>query len=229
MYSPIYLLTDPTLYLPSGQEGVGSQAPLSFPLIMEVIEEATAAGLRFLQYREKNATRYMMYETVNKIRDYTRQHHVTLIVNDHIDLAMAVGADGVHLGQDDLPVAIARTLLGPKKIIGVSTHTLDEAMQAQSDGANYIGLGPIFLTKTKAASLHPVGTEAIGTVKREISIPLYAIGGIQYRHLASIRSAGADGVAIISGVAGEVGHHLAEWLSFWNQRASARTSVTENS
>ena len=218
---PLCLLTDPILYLPFGQREVESRMPLSLPLIMGVIEEATAAGLLFLQYRGKNATRYVMFETAQKIQDYTRQHHITLIINDQIDLAMAVGADGVHLGQDDLPISIARTLLGSKKIIGVSTHTLDEARQAQSDGANYIGFGPIFRTETKAASLCPVGVEAIRKIKQEVSLPLYAIGGVTTRHLVSIRLAGADGVAVISGVAGAVGRNITKWLSCWSEGAAS--------
>ncbi len=167
--------------------------------VVDAVMQAMDGGARFVQYRDKNASRREMYQTAKQLREITAKQGVVLIVNDQVDLALAVGADGVHLGQDDLPVWVARAILGNGAIVGVSTHGVEEALRAEHDGADYIGFGPIFETRTKVnRSGGPVGIAAIAQVKCQVGIPLYAIGGIQRHHLPKIMAAGADGVAAIS-------------------------------
>ena len=121
------------------------------------------------------------------------------IVNDHPDIAMAVDADGVHLGQDDLPVELARRLMGSNRIIGVSTHSIEQARAAQSAGADYVGFGPIFPTRTKDAG-QLQGVEGLRNVRRAATLPVIAIGGINDGNLDEVLRAGADGVAVISAI-----------------------------
>jgi thiamine-phosphate pyrophosphorylase len=197
--SPFYFITDPLF------ENLQSS-------LFEVVEQAIAGGARFIQYRDKINTRRVLYEKAKRLREMTRKSGATLIINDHVDLALAVGADGVHLGQDDLPILAARNLLGKTAVIGISTHTLEEATLAQEEGADYIGFGPIFATKTKSNPKAPVGISAILAVKRKTHIPLFAIGGIERQHLSDIFSAGADGVVAISAVAGDMTFNIQEWI-----------------
>jgi len=128
-----------------------------------------------------------------------RRSSAAFIVNDHPDIAMAVDADGVHLGQDDLPVLEARKLMGGSRIIGVSTHSVEQARAAQSAGADYIGFGPIFTTRTKDAGPHQ-GIEGLSHVRKAVTLPVIAIGGISGENLDKVLSAGADGVAVISAI-----------------------------
>ncbi len=180
--------------------------------IVEATIQAMDGGVCLVQYRDKHASRRDLYETARRLREITAQRGVTLIINDHPDIALAVGADGTHLGQDDLPVWVARKLLGDTKIVGVSTHCLEQAVRAEQDGADYIGFGPIFETPTKQAG-NPLGIGAIREVKRQVSLPLYAIGGIQHGHLPAIRAAGADGVAAISAFSGDVRNQVRTWIA----------------
>jgi thiamine-phosphate pyrophosphorylase len=124
----------------------------------------------------------------------------TFIVNDRCDVAAAVGADGVHLGQDDVPLADARAILGPGKLIGISTHNLVQASEAQAGGADYIGFGPIFPTATKENPDPVVGVEGLREVRARMRIPIVAIGGINAQNAGDVRAAGADGVAVVSAV-----------------------------
>lgn len=128
-----------------------------------------------------------------------RRSGAAFIVNDHPDIAMAVDADGVHLGQDDLPVEVARKLMGGSRIIGVSTHSVEQARAAQSAGADYIGFGPIFMTRTKDAGPRQ-GIEGLRQVRKAVTLPVIAIGGINSGNLDEVLRAGADGVAVISAI-----------------------------
>jgi thiamine-phosphate pyrophosphorylase len=127
-----------------------------------------------------------------------------LIVNDEIDLALAVKADGVHLGQDDLPLWVARKVLGKEAIIGISTHHWTEAISAESDGADYIGIGPVFETQTKQSSSPPIGLTMIAEVRKKVRLPIFAIGGIRLSNIFGIMAAGADGIAVVSAIAGDI-------------------------
>jgi len=121
------------------------------------------------------------------------------IVNDHADIAKAVDADGVHLGQDDLPLEYGRKILGRDKLIGISTHSVEQAREAEAAGADYIGFGPLFPTKTKEAGPHQ-GVEKLRLLRNAVSLPVLAIGGIRPDTLAEVMQAGADGIAVISAV-----------------------------
>ncbi|MEK7747648.1 MAG: thiamine phosphate synthase [Nitrospirota bacterium] len=199
---PLYFVTDPVL-----------ERPGSLPLsIFNVVEQAIAGGAQLIQYRDKVNSRNRLYENAKELREITLRHGVTLIINDQTDLALAVLADGVHLGQDDLPIFAARKLLGKSAIIGISTHSVEEAIRAESDGADYIGFGPIFRTVTKVDVKMPVGMHAIADVKKQVQIPLYAIGGIKKSHLPDLFSAGADGVVAISALAGDITANVADWI-----------------
>lgn len=176
------------------------------------IREAIEGGTRLIQYRDKGRPRGEMYEIARRLREMTCTRDVTLIINDELDLAMAVEADGVHLGQDDFPVQMARKLLGENTIIGLSTHNLEQAMDAERERIDYIGLGPIFETKTKLSKNPALGIEAIASVSAKVSLPIYAIGGIQRSHILKILSAGADGVAVSSALAGADKKTIRNWL-----------------
>jgi len=160
---------------------------------------ALAAGAGFFQYRSKQGSRKDIFQAASVLVRISRDAGALFIVNDHADIAVAVDADGVHLGQDDLPIAYARKLLGSTKLIGISTHSPEQAQEAETSGADYIGFGPIFTTATKDAG-PTQGLERIAAVKRATSLPLIAIGGITRDNVRSVLSAGADGVAIISAI-----------------------------
>jgi len=165
----------------------------------QAMSEALEAGVKFFQYRNKRGTRREIYEASLQLVPLARGAGALFIVNDHADIALAVDADGVHLGQDDLPIEHARNLLGSGKLIGISTHSPEQAKAAEAGGADYIGFGPVFRTSTKDAG--PVqGSETISVIKRMVSVPVIAIGGITLANVGEAVRAGADGVAVISSV-----------------------------
>ncbi len=162
------------------------------------VRSAVRAGVRVVQYRHKTAPALALFREASRIREICR--HTLFLVNDRIDIALAVEADGVHLGQDDLPYVTARNLLGPKKIIGITVHNLTEARQAQQAGADYLGISPIFATGTKRDAGEPAGLELIRQIKQKITLPLVAIGGINLSNAPAVIAAGADAVCAISAV-----------------------------
>jgi thiamine-phosphate diphosphorylase len=141
-----------------------------------------------------------MYEDAVKLRGITKEHHAVFIVNDYADIALRVDADGVHLGQDDLPLKEARSIMGRKKIIGISTHNIEQAIAAEAEGADYIGFGPVFHTTTKEDAGTPKGTDVLREVKRQLRIPVVAIGGINLENLRSVLDTGIDAVAVSSAI-----------------------------
>jgi thiamine-phosphate pyrophosphorylase len=157
-----------------------------------------AGGARLLQLRLKDATPRHLYETALAIRVVTKATGALLLINDRPDVAAAIDADGVHLGQTDVPVTVARTILGPTKWIGVSTHDLDEAQTAIRDGADYLGVGPIFETTSKRGALPARGFDLLRAVRPLTDKPLVAIGGITPATASDVRAAGADAVAMIA-------------------------------
>lgn len=165
----------------------------------EIARQAMRAGVRTIQVREKNLPRARLFEEAVLIRKVTRRYGATFIINDYVDIAMASGADGVHLGQDDLPVKEARRILGKGKIIGISAHSLEQAREAQRDGADYVGFGPVFRTLTKDAG-RPKGTGSLRKIRPFIRIPVVAIGGINAGNVRDVLDAGADAVAVASSV-----------------------------
>jgi thiamine-phosphate pyrophosphorylase len=161
--------------------------------------QALSAGVRFFQYRNKSGSRRSIYDAAHQLAGIARHSDALFILNDHPDIAAAVEADGVHLGQDDLPIAAARKLLGAGKIIGISTHSREQAVLAGLSGADYIGFGPIFPTRTKDAG-EVQGVETLKQIKQSVTIPVIAIGGITHENCGVVLQAGADGVAVISAV-----------------------------
>jgi thiamine-phosphate pyrophosphorylase len=183
---------------------------------VDMTKVVLSAGVKWVQYRDKESDRCCLFETATELRELTLNSEAFFIMNDHPDIAAAVGADGVHLGQDDMPVAEARKVLGDGKVIGVSTHTIKEAMAAQKDGADYIGFGPVFSTRTKDAGA-PIGTEMIAEVRRNVDIPVVAIGGITPKELSGLVDAGAQAVAVASGILkGEIRDNIRKYISVFH-------------
>lgn len=186
---------------------------------LEVMEEAIKGGADIIQLREKNKTKKQLLQMARELRELTRQYGVTFIVNDHIDIALAVDADGIHLGQDDLPLEEARKIMGPNKIIGISTHALEEAQAAEAGGADYIGVGPVFPTNTKEDVVDPVGLRYVKQVVEQINIPFVAIGGIKLHNVDQVLEAGATRVCVVSAVVGA--DHVQEATASFSQKIKA--------
>ncbi len=167
----------------------------------EVAAAALAGGATILQLRDKRMSAASLYQVACRLRELTRRAGVPLIVNDRVDVALAADADGVHLGPDDLPLGAARKVLGPRRIIGASVDTVAQAIRAEHDGADYLGVGPVFPTATKADAGAPVGVERVAAIVRAVGIPVVGIGGITPANAAEVIRAGAAGVAVISAVA----------------------------
>jgi thiamine-phosphate pyrophosphorylase len=163
------------------------------------VEKAVAAGCRIIQYREKSISTKEMILEAAKIKEICGNEAIFL-VNDRVDVALAVDADGVHIGQDDMPIETARRLLGPDKIIGLSVNNVEEALDAEKMSADYVGLGPIFNTSTKKDAGNGIGPESIHPVKDAVRIPVVAIGGINKQNSESVVLGGADSLVAISAV-----------------------------
>lgn len=168
--------------------------------LTDLLREAAAHGVRLFQYRDKASGMKDAYLCALALRQAATEVGALLIINDRCDLAMAVEADGVHLGQEDLPLAYARRLLGPGKIIGLSTHTASQVREAVIGRPDYIGFGPIFRTSTKADHDPVVGLEGLRAVRSMTTLPMFAIGGVTAASATEIIAAGADGVAVISAI-----------------------------
>lgn len=160
------------------------------------------AGVKILQYREKKLKGGEMLRQCKELRRMTREAGACFIVNDHVDIAMLVDADGVHVGQEDLPVEAVRSLVGPDKIIGLSTHTPEQARAAVAVGADYIGVGPIFATQTKEDVCAPVGYDYLDWVAAHMDLPFVAIGGIKRHNIAEVVRHGARCCALVSELVG---------------------------
>lgn len=168
----------------------------------DVAQALLDAGVRILQYREKKLKAGQMLEECRLLRRLTSRAGACFIVNDHIDIAMLVEADGVHIGQEDLPLPEVRRLVGPKMIIGLSTHTPEQARAAVAVGADYIGVGPIFATQTKEDVVDPVGFGYLDWVAANISLPFVAIGGIKAHNIGEVVRHGAQCCALVSELVG---------------------------
>lgn len=167
--------------------------------LLKCVEEALAAGVTLVQYRAKAADGGVLYAEACKLKELCDKYSVPLIINDRLDIALAVGAAGVHLGQDDLPCAVARRLLGEDYIIGVSAHNPAEAVKAVSEGADYLGCGAVFGTATKH-DVAKLGLENLRAIRKAVVLPMVGIGGITADNYAEVLATGADGAAIVSGI-----------------------------
>ncbi|VAX34697.1 Thiamin-phosphate pyrophosphorylase [hydrothermal vent metagenome] len=175
-----------------------TDSSLSALSVEETVRRVLDAGVRWIQYREKALCRKDIFLQAERLRRLTNDYKAILTVNDHADIALAVDADGVHLGQDDLPLKAARKIMG-KKIIGISTHDMNQAKVARRNGADYIGFGPVFQTSTKDAGT-PRGLDLLRDVVSSIDIPVVAIGGINLKNLGDVMRHGASAVAVASGI-----------------------------
>lgn len=167
---------------------------------MEVVREAVAGGVTCVQLREKNCSTRKFLEEALALKALLQPLRVSLIINDRVDIALAVGADGVHLGQSDLPICHARRLLGPDCLIGISAESLDDALEAEQQGADYIGISPVFSTPTKTDTAPALGLEGLRWIRERVRIPLVGIGGINLTNVRQVIDAGANGVALVSAI-----------------------------
>ena len=167
--------------------------------LLKCVEEALAAGVTLVQYRAKAADGGVLYAEACKLKELCDKYNVPLIINDRLDIVLAVGAAGVHLGQDDLPCAVARRLLGEDYIIGVSAHNPAEAVKAVSEGADYLGCGAVFGTATKH-DVAKLGLENLRAIRKAVAVPMVGIGGITVDNYAEVLATSADGAAIVSGI-----------------------------
>lgn len=169
---------------------------------LEAAGEMLAAGAKILQYREKEKTKRQKYLDCLMLRTMTLGSGALFIVNDDVDIALAVKADGVHLGQDDMPVEAARLILGAEAVIGVSTHSPSQAQEAVRSGADYIGVGPLFPTRTKKDVCAAVGLEYLDYAVRHVEVPFVAIGGIKLHNLEEVMERGAKCAALVTEITG---------------------------
>ena len=193
---------DYTLYL------VTDRSVMSAKSLEQAVEQAIQGGCTVVQLREKYASSREFFETAQRVKQITDSYHIPLIINDRTDICLAVNAAGIHIGQQDLPAKIVRSMVGPDKIIGVSA----EAIQAEQDGADYLGVGAMFATSTKT-NTRPVTIEQLTQIKQAVQIPVVAIGGIQSSNAATLTKTGIDGIAVVSAIlAQENITHAAEQL-----------------
>lgn len=167
--------------------------------LIDCVREALEGGVTLVQYRAKTASSAEMYAEALQLKALCDSFNVPLIINDRLDIAMSVGAAGVHLGQDDLPCAAARKILGEDYLIGVSAHNPAEAKAALQSGADYLGCGAVFGTATKA-DVKKLGTEGLAAICKDKGLPVVGIGGVTADNYREVRAAGADGAAIVSGI-----------------------------
>ncbi|WP_298844479.1 thiamine phosphate synthase [Clostridium sp.] len=181
----IYLLTDREMLVDTD--------------IYTAVEESIKGGTTLVQLREKDISTLEFYNTASKVKAVTDKYNVPLIINDRIDIALSIDAAGVHLGQSDMPASIARGIIGNDKIVGISTSTLEEAIEAEKEGADYVGVGAMFPTTTKDDA-SAVSVSTLKEIKDNISIPVVAIGGITNKNVDLLKGANIDGVAVISDI-----------------------------
>ena len=192
--------------------------------LVDILKEAADHGVGMFQYRDKQASMREAYQRGTELRRAAGDAGVRLIVNDRCDLAVAIDADGAHVGQADLPPAEARLLLGREKILGISTHTLEQVTAATKQDPDYIAYGPIFPTSTKLDHEAAVGIESLRRIRQQVSMPLFAIGGITARHVSEIVGTGADGIAVCSAVlqAPDVGRSIEDFMTAFRKSVQPR-------
>lgn len=184
---------DYTLYLCTDRELMSTET------LEEAVEQAIKGGCTVIQLREKDCTSQEFYETGKRIHEITKRFNVPLIINDRVDIALAVDADGVHVGQSDLPAAVVRSIIGEDKIVGVSATNLSEAKQAVLDGADYLGVGAMYQTDTKTDA-QTVTMEELRAIRSAVDVPVVVIGGINQKTLDNFKGMGIDGLAVVSAV-----------------------------
>lgn len=188
--------TDYSLYL------VTDRRFLKGRTLKNAVEDAIKGGVTIVQVREKDVSTREFYKIALEVKEITDKYNIPLIINDRIDIALAVDAKGVHLGQDDMPLKLARKILGKDKIIGISVGNVEEAKEAERDGADYVGIGAIFFTGSKKDIDIPIGILGLKEIVNSINIPSVAIGGVNRENLSEVMSTGTNGAAVISAILG---------------------------
>lgn len=188
---------DYSIYLVTDSNCIGDRP------LLECVEEALQGGVTIVQYRSKETDGGIMYKEATALKKLCDKYQVPLIINDRVDVALAVGAAGVHLGQDDLPCEVARKLVPDGFIIGVSAHNVEEALLAQRAGADYLGCGAVFGSQTKN-NVSSLGLEKLKSIREAVDMPIVGIGGVTAHNYAKVLETGANGAAIVSGILGVV-------------------------
>ena len=191
---------------------------MTSPTIEASVESALRGGTTVIQLREKDCSSREFYELGLRVKKITDAYHAPLIINDRVDIALAVGAAGVHVGQGDLPCKVVREIVGPDMIVGVSAATLDEAVQAEQDGADYLGVGAMYATATKTDT-RPVSMEELLKIRAAVKIPIVVIGGINKQTLGNFKGTGVDGLAVVSAIVAQPDPEAAarELLRMWKE------------
>lgn len=199
-----------------------ADASLNKAGVFSDVKKAVSSGVCAVQYRNKNASTREMFKEALRLRKICR--NALFIINDRVDIAQAVGADGVHLGQDDMPVNIARKILGREKIIGLTVHSLTQAKKAQRKDVDYFGVGPVFFTRTKTNAGNPVGLKLIAKIKGKFKIPIVAIGGINLDNAQDIINSGADALSAIKALVSkkDIGAEIGKFLKQINSSLAWR-------
>jgi thiamine-phosphate pyrophosphorylase len=167
---------------------------------VEVVKAAVSGGVTCIQLREKDCSTLEFIEQARAIKNFLEEREVPLIINDRLDVALAVGADGVHLGQSDMPLEMARKIAGSSMLIGISAESVQDAVEAENGGADYLGVSPIYATPTKTDTAPPLGIQGLREIKNRVKIPLVGIGGLNNSNAAEVIRNGADGVAVVSAI-----------------------------
>lgn len=188
---------DYRVYLVTDREVLGHRS------LKEAVEQAILGGATLIQLREKNLSSLEFYNTALEIKEITSKYEIPLIINDRMDIALAIDAEGVHIGQEDIPLLVARKILGEEKLIGVSAQNLEQALKAESEGADYLGVGAIFKTSTKKDAKQEMGLKLLSEIKEKVRIPIVGIGGIDHSNARSVMETGVQGVAVVSCILGK--------------------------
>lgn len=191
---------------------------MTSPTIEASAESALRGGTTVIQLREKDCSSREFYELGLRVKKITDAYHAPLIINDRVDIALAVGAAGVHVGQGDLPCKVVREIVGPDMIVGVSAATLEEAVRAEEDGADYLGVGAMYATATKTDT-RPVSMEELLKIRAAVKIPIVVIGGINKQTLGNFKGTGVDGLAVVSAIVAQPDPEAAarELLRMWKE------------
>ena len=191
---------------------------MTSPTIEASVESALRGGTTVIQLREKDCSSREFYELGLRVKKITERYNAPLIINDRVDIALAVGAAGVHVGQGDLPCKVVREIVGPDMIVGVSAATLDEAVQAEQDGADYLGGGAMYATATKTDT-RPVSMEELLKIRAAVKIPIVVIGGINKQTLGNFKGTGVNGLAVVSAIVAQPDPEAAarELLRMWKE------------
>ncbi len=191
---------------------------MTSPTIEASAESALRGGTTVIQLREKDCSSREFYELGLRVKKITDAYHAPLIINDRVDIALAVGAAGVHVGQGDLPCKVVREIVGPDMIVGVSAATLEEAVRAEEDGADYLGVGAMYATATKTDT-RPVSMEELLKIRAAVKIPIVVIGGINKQTLGNFKGTGVNGLAVVSAIVAQPDPEAAarELLRMWKE------------